>query len=271
LKACHGMDAVIHAAAIIAYAPKDRPQMEAVNVAGTENVARACLAAKVDRLVHTSSVVAVGGSLKEKILNEESPYEMSRFGFGYYDTKYQAEQIIRKYVKENRLNAVIVNPAVMFGPGDAVKSSRKTHLKVAAGLVPVYPLGGCHVMDVEDAVEGHLRALEKGRAGERYILGGENVTIKQLFEWLAQFGGHKAPTVPLPNFLLRGVARFSRVANHLGLKLKISSDSLYIGTMFHWYDTSKAQKELGITPRSASKAVERSIEWCFENGYLDRH
>jgi dihydroflavonol-4-reductase len=271
LKATDGVEAVIHAAAIIAYAPKDRPLMETVNVGGTENVAKACIKNKVKRLVHTSSVVAVGGSLKPEILNEDSPYEMSPFGFGYYDTKFQAEQVIKKYVKEARLDAVIVNPAVMFGPGDAVKSSRKTHLKVAAGKVPVYSLGGCNVMDVDDAVTGHLRALERGRTGERYILGGENVTVKQLFEWLAQYGGHKAPAIPLPNFVFRSAARLAGLAARAGIKLKISSDSLYIATMFHWYDTSKAHKELGITPSPAAKAVEKSIAWCFENGYLDRH
>jgi dihydroflavonol-4-reductase len=268
LEATKGVDAVFHAAAVIAYSPNERTQMERVNVYGTENVVRAAIEAKVQRLVHTSSVVAVGATLDRKILNENSPYEMSRFNFGYYETKFHGEELVRSAVRSGRLDAVIVNPSIMFGPGDAVKGSRKTHLKVASGKIPFYALGGINIVDVEDAVQGHILALEKGRAGERYILGGDNILVKELFEMLATFGGNRPPMIPLPNTVLRNLARLTEYAEKVSYKINIPVESAFVSTMFHWYDLTKARTELGYNPRPAYGAVKKSIQWCFENGYL---
>jgi dihydroflavonol-4-reductase len=267
--ACEGIDIVFHLAGVIAYAPQDLPLMRRVNVRGTENMITAALFAKVARVVHTSSVVAVGGTLEKRFLNESSPYEMGQFHFGYYDTKHDAEILIREAVRTRSLDAVIVNPGIMFGAGDAVKDTRKMHLKVAAGKIPFYPQGGVNVLDVEDAVKGHFLALEKGKAGERYILGGENISIKEMFRLLAEFGRNRAPFIPVPNFILRSPLHAQHFINKFSLGyLPLPAESLYIGTMYHWYDMSKAQRDLGYQPKSAASAIKKSIQWCFENGIL---
>ncbi|MDZ4677781.1 MAG: NAD-dependent epimerase/dehydratase family protein [Oligoflexia bacterium] len=268
LEAACGMDAIFHAAAVIAYSPLERTLMERVNVYGTENVVRAAIDAKVQKFVHTSSVVAVGATLEPRLLHEESPYEMSQYNFGYYETKFHAEELIRSAVRSGKLDAVIVNPSIMFGPGDAVKGSRKTHLKVASGLIPFYPTGGINIADVEDVVEGHILALKKGRAGERYILGGDNILVKDLFDLLAQFGGHRAPMIPLSSIILRSLARVTELAERYSYKINIPVESAIASTMYHWYDLSKARKELGYNPKPAYGAVKKSVQWCFENGYL---
>jgi dihydroflavonol-4-reductase len=267
-KACDKVDAVFHAAGVIAYAPGDLPLMQRVNVQGTANVIEAVRHAKVQRLVHTSSVVAIGATRDKHILNESSPYEMAPYHFGYFDTKFQAEELVRQAVKEKKIDAVVVNPGIMFGAGDAVKGSRKMHLKVAAGKLPFYSGGGVNVLDVEDSVRGHFLALKKGRAGERYILGGENISIKEMFRLLAELGGHKAPEIYLPNSIVRCPYYMARLLNTFGLRLPLPAESLYISTMYHWYDMSKAQSELGFVPGLAMPAIKKSLDWCFKNGIL---
>jgi dihydroflavonol-4-reductase len=242
--------------------------MEKINVEGTRLVCRACVKAGVGRLVHTSSVVAVGASREKKYLNEDSPFELEAYDFGYYETKRRAEAVVREFVAREKLDAVMVNPSVMFGAGDAVKGSRKTHLKVAAGRFPFYPSGGVNIMHVADAVNGHIKALEKGRTGERYLLGGDNVLIRELFVMLAEAGGVKPPRVALPNFILRGAFRVTKTAARLGVKNMPPTDSALIATLFHWYDTSKARRELDLKARPGREAIFESVAWARANGYL---
>ena len=266
--ACQGMNAVFHIAGMISYSPSDFEAMEKVNVGGTDLVVQACLKTGVDRLVHTSSVVAIGATTKPQFLNEDSPYQLDSYHFGYYETKRKAEGVITKAVAEKKLNAVIVNPSIMFGPGDATKSSRKVHLKVAEGRFPIYPGGGCNIMHVADAIEGHLLALEKGKTGQRYILGGENVLIRDLFKMLAEAGGHEAPPLRVPNILLRATFRGAQALQNLGVKHIPQTDSAMISTLYHWYDTSKARKELDLRCRPGHLAIKESVLWAKENGYL---
>jgi dihydroflavonol-4-reductase len=261
LEACRGQDAVFHMAGLVSYNPKDNETMEKVNVEGTRNVVEACLKNKVKRLIHSSSVVAVGASPREEILDESSEFTLQKYNFGYYESKRKAEKIILSSVKEDKLDAVILCPGVMFGAGDATKSSRKTHLKVAAGKFSFYPPGGVSVLHVEDAILAHLRALEKGKPGERYILGGENLTTKDLFIMLARQGGHSPPPIGIPSLVLKG-------AYALGSRLKMNTDKLLISTLFHWYSSSKAKKDLEFNPRPAEKAINESVSWARENHYI---
>jgi dihydroflavonol-4-reductase len=267
LDAAIGVEAIFHVAGLVSYRPRDYSLMESVNVTGTQNVIDAALKSKA-RLVFTSSIVTVGASFKEEVLNEESPFTLHKYNLGYYETKLRAEKLIQKNVLEKGLNAVIVNPAVMFGAGDAVKSSRSVHLKVAQGKFPFYPSGGVNVLHVEDAVDGHIQALTKGRAGQRYILGGENIKTRDLFNLLAKYGGHPPPKLPLPDLFLKGSFSLFKGAAALGYKPKISSDNFLIATLFHWYDSSKAEEELGFTTRPAEEALSESVQWAKENGYF---
>jgi len=269
LASFQGMDAIFHLAGVIAYKKSDRPQMDRVNVEGTRNVVEACRAAHVKRLVHLSSVVAIGASFSpDQILNEESPYNISHLNLGYFETKHQAEQIVKEAVQKNRLDAVILNPSTIYGPGDARKGSRKTQLKVAQGKFKFYTSGGVNVVAVEDAVDGIVSAWKKGRSGERYILAGENLLIKELFELIASEAGQEPPRRLLPTPVLHGLGFVGDLMSSWGLKSPISRENAWTSTMYHWFDSSKAQRELDFKPRPAQMAISQSVKWIKENGLL---
>lgn len=269
LAAFQGMDTVFHLAGLIAYKRSDRAAMEKVNVQGTQNVVEACRATNVRRLVHLSSVVAVGASFdSQHILNEESPYNVAHLDLGYFETKRKAELIVKEACQKNRLDAVILNPSTIYGPGDARKGSRKTQLKVAQGKFKFYTSGGVNVVAVQDAVDGIVSAWKKGRTGERYILAGENLRIRELFEIIAKQAGQEPPKMLLPTPVLHGIGMVGDLMGTLGMKSPISRENAWTSTMFHWFDSSKAQRELDFKPRPAEIAISQSVQWIKENGYL---
>lgn len=260
------MDWVFHLAGVIAYRKKDRQQMETVNVQGTENVIKACLKNQVSRLIYMSSVVAIGASFDDKsILNEQSEYKIQNLNLGYFETKRKAEELVHQSVKENNLDAVILNPSTIYGAGDAEKGSRSVQIKVAKGKFPFYTSGGVNVVAVEDVVEGIISAALVGRKGERYILSGDNITIKQLFEIIAKYANVPAPKYKLPNTILHFVGAIGDILDRLGLKGPISQENAWTSTMFHWFDNRKAKKELNFNPRPSEVAIKNSVVWMKEN------
>lgn len=269
LKAAQGMDGVFHLAGLIAYKASERRKMERVNVQGTKNVIEACLKNKVSRLVHVSSVVAVGASYdRSQILDENSPYNISNLNLGYFETKHQAEVAVVEAVKNRGLNAVIVNPATVYGPGDAKKGSRKTQIKVAQGTFPFYTSGGVNVVPVANCVDGIVAAFTKGRAGERYILAGENLTIEKLFGIIAEAAGVAPPRRKMPSILLHVMGFIGDAVSPFKIPFPVSRENAWTATLFHWFDSRKAQEELGFKPGSAQEAIRSSVKWMKDNGYL---
>lgn len=248
--------AVYHLAGVVAYKKKDRQLMNQVNIEGTKNVVLACEKSNIQRLLHLSSVVAVGASFNPEVLNENSPYTISDLNMGYFETKHLAEKIVLNAVSEGKLDAVCVNPSTIYGSADARKGSRKTQVKVAQGKFPFYTCGGVNVVPVESVVEGARLAFEKGTAGQRYILSSQNYTIKDLFAQIAQIAGVRAPSILLPPWLLH-VIGFAGDQFNVG----ISQENAYSASMFHWFSCDKAVKELGFNPGSSEKAIENSIRW----------
>lgn len=266
--AVQGVDGVFHVAALIGYAPSQRDEMFRVNVGGTENIVKACVKHKVKRLVHTSSIVAVGARFKPEILDETSSFGLESFHLGYHDSKRASEKVVLEASGGGNIEGVVVNPSIIFGPGDFLKATRKTHLKVAQGKIGFYPPGGCNVTHVDDVVDAHLSAFLRGKSGERYILGGENITLKKLFAYLAEAGGHRAPKIPVPAVALRSAFELGRNCAKLGMAVNWSSESMLNGTLYHWYDSKKAQRDLGAKFRSAKEAIGASMDWCRQNGML---
>lgn len=263
-----GQDVIFHLAGYIAYKKSERTLMDKVNVTGTHNVVEACAQLKIPKLLHLSSVVAIGSSFQPKVLNEDSAYDIQDLNLGYFETKKQAEELVVKAAKANRIHAVCVNPSTIYGSGDAKKGSRKNQIKVARGQLGFYTSGGVNVVAAEDVLDGILLALNKGRNAERYILSSENMTIKSLFEKIAQAGGVSAPTAKMPDWVLHSLGLIGDTATNFGLKLGISRETAYTATMFHWFDCQKAKNELGYNPRSADIAIENSVRWMRDHGYL---
>lgn len=269
VEALHSMDAAFHLAGVIAYKKSELPLMEKVNVMGTQYIVQACKDLKIPRLVHLSSVTAIGASFNpNQILNENSEYNVGHLQLGYFETKRKAELIVKKACAENLIDAVILNPSTIYGSGDAQKGSRKTQVKVAKGKFPFYTQGGVNVVAVESVVEGIISAWQKGRTGERYILAGENLLIKDLFQIIAESAGVKPPSIKMPTSLLHVIGAVGDQLEKLGFRSSISSENAWTASLYHWFDASKAQKELGFKSLPARHAIQASVQWMKDNGYL---
>jgi dihydroflavonol-4-reductase len=264
-----GKDAIFHLAGVVAYRKSQRALMERVNVEGTRNVVEVCREYKIPRLIHVSSVVAIGaGREPTDVLNENSPYDIGDLDLGYFQTKHEAEMIVKKACDRGDIKAVIVNPSTIYGAGDAKKGSRSMQLKVAQGKLKFYTSGGVNVVAVEDVVAGIISAWKKGLNGERYILSGENLLIKDLFSIIASEAHRKAPSIELPEGLLHAVGAFGDSLEKIGLKGPLSKENAWTATMYHWFDSSKARAELDFKPRPAREAIHNSVQWMKDQGLI---
>lgn len=268
LESFRDQDVVFHLAGYIAYKKSERPLLDKVNVIGTRNVVETCAALQIPKLLHMSSVAAVGSSFTAQVLNESSSYDIHHLNLGYFETKKQAEDLVVAAAKKNHIHAVCVNPSTIYGFGDARKGSRSNQIKVARGELGFYTSGGVNVVAAEDVLDGTLQALEKGRNGERYILSSENMTIKVLFEKIAHSAGVRPPHVKMPNWFVHSLGILGDAASSLGVKVGLGRERAYTATMFHWFDCQKAKNELGYKPRPSDIAIENSVRWMRDHGYL---
>lgn len=269
--ATQNIQTVFHLAGLIGYTKALHQEMVKVNVIGTANVIEAMTANNCPKLVYMSSVVAIGAGFHSKqILNEESEYNVKHLNLGYFETKKAAEDLVKAAVQKKQIESVILNPSTIYGPGDATKGSRKMQIKVAQGKFPFYTSGGVNVIHIEDVINALIAAWEKGRNGERYILAGENIYIKQLFQYIAEVAGVPAPKILIPKPILHLLGKIGDTLEAAGKKGPISSENAWTSTLFHWFDNSKAKKELGLNPRPAQLAIRDSVEWMRENGLLKK-
>ncbi len=262
-----GYDFIYHLAGCVGYTQEERKLMEQVNVKGTEFVIGKIKEAEYKpRLIYSSSVVAVGaGFFKNDILNEETEYNVSKYNFGYFETKRLAEALVCAQV-EKGLDAVIFNPSTIYGPRDMLKGSRKFQLKMARGELKACSNGGVSVVHVLDVCDAVIKASEKGKAGQRYILSGDNITIYELLSEIGEQVGVGKPKFIIPTALLLFLGRFSNFLSRLGFKTGLSLENLQVATMYHWFDSSKAKKNLDFQPRSYKKALSDSLKWAKKRG-----
>lgn len=257
-----GLQVVFHLAGSVALRPSERLNLDRVHLKGTHNVIRVCQEFKVPRLVHISSVAAIGASRSGEILSEESPNSFQKYRFPNYEIKARAEALVLEEVRGGRLDAVVINPSVIFGARDLRKPARKASLMAAQGKLPFYTQGGLSVAPVEDVVQGIIQAWKKGRKGERYILSGENLTGKEVAELYARASGARPPSRALPSWLLRFLGSLS---DWVGLDSSLNSESAMTATTYHWFDHSKATRELDYRPRPAREAIKNSVDWLIES------
>ena len=270
-KAFADAEGVFHLAGVVAYRHEDRALMEKVNVQGTANVVQAAEKMKVPKVLHLSSVVAIGASKSAKnILNEDSPYTIGNLNLGYFETKRKAELLVKAASDRGAFKAIIVNPSTIYGAADAKKGSRSVQVKVAQGRFPFYTPGGASIVGVEDVIDGIMKAWDKGRPGERYILSHENWTVKELFTAIAEEAQVEPPKYKLPSFVLHSVGFLGDALRPLGVKGPVTRENAWTSTMFHWFDNSKARRELGFNPRPAREAIQKSVRWMKDNGLLNK-
>jgi dihydroflavonol-4-reductase len=257
-----GVDSVFHAAAWMG-GEGQGGRLYAVTVEGTRHLLAAARAARVPKVVHTSSVAALGVPETEgpgALLDERHTwnYRPDHYPYGY--AKYLAELEVQKAVAQGQ-EVVIVNPTLVFGAGDLHRQSGSIILQVAEGRLKVGIEGGINCVHIEDVVAGHLAALEKGRCGERYILGGENLEHMQLLRIIAEETGVNPPNQVLPTRLIRSLALPANVLRSF-LNLPISADLLRLAGRHFFYDTSKAARDLGLAePRTVRQAIHDAYAW----------
>ncbi len=268
-RAFDGAAAVFHCAAAVSVQRTVTPEMEQANVTGTERVIEACVAAKVARLVHTSSVAAIGLSTDGKPCDETTEWNFDKFGLAdaYSITKHAAENRVRGAL--DRLDAVIVNPGYMFGPLDARPSSGKLIVDTVRRRLPGWTPGYNNFVDVRDVARGMIAAWQRGNRGERYILTGTELTYRALFETIARVAGVKPPRLRAPYAVAWLVGKWGDFVEARGKEPLVNSTQMrYAYTDRFRFTCAKAERELGYTHGPIEPAIADAIAWFREHGML---
>lgn len=264
-KAVAGCEAAIHLASISNWSQMSSGEMDDVVIGGTRNLLAAATQAGCSKVVHVSSSLAVCGSSTPTIFNESSADGMLLRKLRYARAKVLAEGLCRQAV-ERGLHVVIVNPCEVYGPNDITLVTARNLIDFAKSSPVLVCGGGTSVAHVDDVAAGIVAALERGRAGERYILGGENLTVRQIAELTQELLGRKKRIVQLPNWLVRALAWAGR---KLRLPLPFDAEVIPYATRYWLMDSSKARRELGVSFRNARETLRPTLQWLQEAGYVD--
>ncbi|MBS9532894.1 NAD-dependent epimerase/dehydratase family protein [Mycobacterium sp. M1] len=264
-------DWVFHTAAISDYwRYRTRTRLYATNVDGTRNVATAALRAGVERFVYTSSLGSLGVPQRGRLLTEADQFNLRPRQFPYGHSKFQAEDEIRAAV-EAGLPAVMVNPSVVIGPRDVNRIAASMVAEAASGRLRVAAPGGVNFVAVDDVVAGHIAAAERGRVGERYILGGENLTFKEAFTTVCEITGTRGPSMVLPRWTIPVAAAGISVARAVvGPRLPIGAQQMRLSAAEIYADPGKSHTELGVPFTPFRTALQAGYEWYRDNGYLPK-
>ncbi|MEM7132756.1 MAG: NAD-dependent epimerase/dehydratase family protein [Chloroflexota bacterium] len=261
-----GCDGVIHLASLSNWDDIHSPLMHEVVVAGSCNVLAAAQACGNLRTVYVSSIIAVNGTKEAEVQNEESPFTLrNQKSYSYAFAKREAEEVCREMVKTG-LPVVIVNPTEVYGPHDYDMVTAGNLVDFAQSNPVFVPTGGTSIVHVDDVAAGIIAAFEQGRVGERYILGGDNLTIRELAALVIEILGEQKPIVVLPNALLLALAKLSSTVR---LPLPFNPAVIPYAVRYWWINNSKAREELGVTFRSLQEVLEPTIEWLADDGQVD--
>jgi dihydroflavonol-4-reductase len=262
-RACRGAEFVFHLAGAVDF-ENDWDRFVQVNVEGTRNVATAARAAGVRRFIHTSSIVAVGASRRAEVLDEAAGWNLGGLEVPYVTTKRQAEEVALS-TGGPALEVVVANPASVVGPEDYSRSEFGTLCRrFWRGRIPFYfGGGGNNFVDVRDVALGHLLAAERGRAGERYILGGENRSYGEFFADLARTAGRRIFRLRLPTALGSLTARLNERLPKRG-RAYLTRGQLRLLSLFFHFDSGKARRELGYRPRPLAESLRDAHRFWIE-------
>ncbi len=267
-----GCDRVYHLAGWVQITPWGRDQAWRINVDGTENVCRVCLEQEVARLVHTSSIAAVGHGSMEAPATEDSTWNLDTLRIPYYASKHAGEQVVRRYVEEG-LDAVTVNPSYVVGPFDIKPSGGRVIIRVLTGNLPGFPArGGIGFVDVREVVEGMRAGMERGRTGSRYILSGQNMTYRDYLHLVARIGGVELPRRSAPYWLVWPAAFLATAAGCIlpSFFTDFNLSVLRSGFCEHYVSAEKSRRELGVAHWPIDGAIASAIAWFDEWNYVRR-
>jgi dihydroflavonol-4-reductase len=264
-KGMEGCGGVIHLASLSSWDLIDSPEMKDVVLGGTANVLAAAKRVEPARVVFISSTTALGATDHPEPLDERTRYNLEgQPGLTYSQYKYQAERLCADAAGRGQ-DVVIVNPGEVYGPNDTAFITAGNLIDFAKSSPVLVCKGGTAVAFVDDVAQGIVSALEQGKSGERYILAGPNLSVRELAEHTLELLGKKERIVVVPNAIIRGV---TRAATAIGVKLPYNPKVIPYATRYWFADSRKAERELCVTFRSARATLEPTIAWLKEAGHI---
>jgi dihydroflavonol-4-reductase len=268
-RALHGCRRVFHVAALYTLWEPDRRHFYEVNVEGTRRLLRAAAEAGVSRVVYTSTVGALGIPADGRPGTEETPVSLADMVGDYKRSKFLAEEVAREFARGG-LPVVIVNPSTPVGPGDLKPTpTGQMIVDFLRGRMWAYVDTGLNLVDVEDVAAGHLLAAERGRIGERYILGGQDLALPEIFAVLGRLSGIRPPRLRLPVGAVLPLACCAEWAAErlTGRPPLLAADAVRMARKRMFFDSGKAVRELALPQSPVEEALARAVHWFRANGY----
>lgn len=270
--AMKGTRYLFHVAADYRLWARDPEEIVRNNLVGTRNIMEAARSAGIQRIVYTSSVATLALTKGGDPVDETAPLKAENAIGNYKRSKVIAERLVEKMIAEQDLPAVIVNPSTPIGPSDVKPTpTGRIIVQAARGKIPGFVDTGLNLVHVDDVADGHLAALNKGKIGERYILGGENVLFSDMLAEIARIVGRKAPWLKVPRAPLIPLAYGAEmIAKFTGKEPFVTLDGLKMSRYRMFFRTEKAARDLGMKTRPFAQGLEDSIAWFRDAGYLTR-
>jgi dihydroflavonol-4-reductase len=270
-RALEGCEAVFHVAADYRLWTPQPQELYRSNLEGTGNLLDAARRANIRRIIYTSSVATIGLPPDGRPGTEETPVGLEDMIGHYKRSKFLAEERARRAAAAGA-PVVIVNPSTPIGPGDVKPTpTGQIVLDAARGRTPAYVDTGLNVVHVDDVAAGHLLAFHRGRIGERYILGGEDMSLRQILTLIAQLAGRSPPRIRLPHAVVLPVAHVAELFARLtGRPTRITVEGVRMARKRMFFSSEKAARELGYRWRAPGEAFADALRWFKENGYLSR-
>ncbi len=270
--AVEGVRYVFHVAADYRLWARDPREIFTANVDGTRNLMQAALRAGVERVVYTSSVATLGLRPDGMPADEANPLSETQGIGAYKRSKIAAERLVEAMIARDGLPAIIVNPSTPVGPRDVKPTpTGRIIVEAACGRIPGFVDTGLNLVHVDDVADGHLAALERGIVGERYILGGANVTFADMLADIARLVGRKPPRLRIPRAAVMPIAYAAEaLARFTGREPFATVDGVRMAKYRMFFTAAKAERDLGYRARPYIAGLQDAIQWFRENGYLDR-
>jgi dihydroflavonol-4-reductase len=269
-EASAGCATVFHVAADYRLWVPDEQSMYATNVGGSVNVLEGAAASGVERMVYTSSVAVLGIRADKRPADEDTPVSVEEMIGHYKRSKFLAEQAVRERATELGFPVVTVNPSTPIGPGDLRPTpTGRIIVDAARGKMPAYVDTGLNVVHVDDVAAGHLLARDAGTPGERYILGGADMSLKEILDMVAKHVGRRPPFVRLPRRAVYPLAVVSeRLARLFSIEPLVTRDELRMAKKHMYFTSRKAEAELGYQHRPPEEAIVDAIAWFRAHGFV---
>ncbi len=270
-RALSGCAGLYHLAADYRLWARRPEEIYETNVTGTKNIMMTAAEAGVGRIVYTSSVATLGLNGDGSPADEDTPVGLEDMVGPYKRSKFLAEQEVVTLVRQRGLPAVIVNPSTPVGPRDIKPTpTGRVIVEAAAGRMPAVVDTGLNFVHVDDVAEGHLRAFEKGRIGERYVLGGRDMTLAETVAQVAVMAGRRPPRMTLPHGLVLPLAYAAEGWAYVtGREPFATVDGIRMARKRMYFSSAKAERELGYRSRPVEEALGEAVAWFRHNGYLD--